>query len=134
MTLEGGCACGAIRYRILDENPRDCGYCHCRICQRTSGAPVMVFATVKRSSLALSGDEPRVYPSSNVGERWFCALCGAQFAMRDFRAPDDIEIAVASLDDPAAVAPGFHIWISSQVPWFETKDDLPRHERDRPIR
>jgi len=52
--------------------------------------------------------------------------------MRDFREPADIEIAIATLDDPNLVVPGFHIWISSRVPWFETKDDLPRHMGDRP--
>ncbi len=90
----------------------------------------MVFATVKRTSLALAGDEPRVYPSTSFGERWFCALCSTQIAMRDFRAPD-IEIAVACLDEPGAVTPHFHIWISSRVPWFEITDDLPKHVRDR---
>jgi hypothetical protein len=52
--------------------------------------------------------------------------------MRDFRAPDDVEIACATLDDPAAVRPGFHIWISSRIPWFRTDDDLPAFEGDRP--
>jgi hypothetical protein len=131
MTLEGGCACGALRFQIVDEKPRNCGYCHCRICQRTSGAPVMVFASVKRTSVVLAG-EPRVYPSTSFGERWFCAACGTQIAMRDYRAPDDLEIAIACLDAPEAVEPGFHIWISSRVSWFETKDDLPRYEGDRP--
>ena len=87
----------------------------------------MVFASVKRTSLVLAG-----VPSRDIGERWFCGLCGTQFAMRDFREPADIEIAIATLDDPNLVVPGFHIWISSRVPWFETKDDLPRHMGDRP--
>ena len=132
MKLEGGCACGAIRYQIVDEKPRDCGYCHCTICRRTSGAPAMVFAGVKRTSLVLAGDEPRVYPSTSFGERWFCALCSTQIAMRDFRFPEDIEIACATLDDPSAVRPGFHIWVSSRIPWFVTDDDLPTFEGDRP--
>jgi hypothetical protein len=132
MTLEGGCACGAIRFKILDEKPRDAGFCHCRICQRTSGAPVMAFTTVKRTSLELVG-EPRVYPSTSFGERWFCAVCGTQIAMRDFRAPDDVEIAITAFDDPSAHSPGFHIWISSRLPWLKTDDDLPCYDRDRPI-
>ena len=42
----GGCLCGAVRYRLTSA-PFDTGYCHCRMCQRTAGAPVMVFSTVK---------------------------------------------------------------------------------------
>jgi hypothetical protein len=129
--LEGGCACGAIRYRTGDP-PRDCGYCHCRICQRTGGAPCLVFASFRRASVAWSGDAPRVYRSSPVGERWFCGSCGTQVAMYDHRAPGDVELAVATLDDPAAAPPGFHIWTSSQVPWFEIRDDLPRYAEGRP--
>ncbi len=37
--ITGGCLCGAVRYES-EEPPTDSNYCHCRICQRTSGAPV----------------------------------------------------------------------------------------------
>jgi len=39
---------------------------------------------------------------------------------------------VATLDEPEAVAPGFHIFRASRIAWFETADDLPRHDRFRP--
>jgi len=35
---------------------------------------------------------------------------------------------LASLDDPALIAPALHMWTSSRVPWLEVDDDLPRHE------
>src|SRR6202035_3322444 len=44
----GRCLCGAVRYK-LESAPFDAGYCHCRICQLASGAPVMAFATVPRN-------------------------------------------------------------------------------------
>jgi hypothetical protein len=40
LPLEGGCLCGGIRYQISGE-PRSADYCHCRMCRRTAGAPVV---------------------------------------------------------------------------------------------
>ena len=42
--LEGGCFCGALRYRVEGE-PDDAGYCHCRMCQRAAGAPVLAWGS-----------------------------------------------------------------------------------------
>ena len=42
--------------------------------------------------------------------------------------PETIDFRVATLDDPDAVAPGFHIFCASKIAWFETADDLPRHD------
>ncbi|HEU0033617.1 MAG TPA: GFA family protein [Kofleriaceae bacterium] len=127
--LEGGCACGEIRYR-LDDAPYDCGYCHCRLCQRSSGAPVLVFASVKRASFVVTKGQPRRRISSHLGERWFCDRCGTQLAML-VDDPDAIDFTVATLDDPDAIAPSFHIWTDKRISWFDTRDDLPRHARGR---
>lgn len=127
----GGCLCGAVRYSLAS-TPFDVGYCHCRICQRTSGAPVMVFGTVPLTDFRLAEGSPRRRRSSDFGERWFCGDCGSPLAIRvDFQ-PDTIDIPLASLDDPALVAPCFHLWTSSRIPWFDTRDTLPRHEGFRP--
>jgi hypothetical protein len=45
---------------------------------------------------------------------------------------DEIDFAVCTLDEPGAITPGFHIFWSSRIPWFDPGDDLPRHERFRP--
>lgn len=128
---EGGCACGEVRYRLASP-PFDAGYCHCRICQLTSGAPVMAFATVRRGDLALLGRAPAKRASSEFGERWFCRDCGTPIAMLVTHQPDTIDFAIATLDDPDAVAPGFHIWAGSRIAWFDTDDGFARHDRFRP--
>jgi hypothetical protein len=129
--LTGGCACGSIRYR-LKSLPFDAGYCHCRICQLSSGAPVMAFATVPRDDLVMLGHEPVRRASSDLGERWFCGDCGTPIAMRVGHQPDTTDFTIATLDDPECVAPGFHIWTRSRIGWFDTDDTLERHERFRP--
>lgn len=128
--LEGGCLCGAVRYR-LESEPFDAGYCYCRICQLASGAPVMAFATVPRPDFTITQGAPAWRKSSNFGERWFCGECGTPLAMLVSHQPDTLDFTLATLDRPASVAPGFHIWDASRIDWFEVADDLPRHARFR---
>jgi hypothetical protein len=54
---EGGCLCGAVRYRI-EALPTDIAYCHCRMCQKASGAPAMAWATVPASAFAWTRGRP----------------------------------------------------------------------------
>src|SRR5580765_6540261 len=65
MGLTGGCMCGAVRYELKSE-PFDCGWCHCRTCQLTSGAPAMVFASVPDGGLVWTkgGEKVKSVPSS----------------------------------------------------------------------
>jgi hypothetical protein len=130
MTIVGGCACGAIRYRIAGEL-FGCGYCHCRICQRSSGAPVLVFASVARDGFVVERGALKTRRSSDHGERSFCGDCGAQIAMRVDADPDFVDIAIATLDDPGSVPPHFHIWFENHISWFDTADALIRHPAGR---
>jgi hypothetical protein len=125
--------CGAVRYELKSE-PFDCGYCHCRTCQLSSGAPAMVFASVPDGDLAWTkgADEVRSVSSSSFGHRDFCGRCGTPFLMKVDHQPETVDFSVATLDDPDSVAPGFHIFWSSRIDWFEPRDDLPRHEKFRP--
>ena len=86
LPLEGGCLCGAVRYRIGAE-PDHAGYCHCRMCQRAAGAPVVAWLTVARAAFAWTRGEPAVYRSSAKAERLFCGACGTQLAFREIAEP-----------------------------------------------
>jgi hypothetical protein len=131
--LEGGCACGAVRYRLTSE-PFDAGWCHCRICQLNSGAPAMVFASVPAGDLVWTrgGDKVKSFSSTGFGHRSFCGLCGTPFLMEVDHQPETVDFSVATLDSPERVAPGYHIFWASRIAWFEPKDELPRHARFRP--
>lgn len=131
LPLEGGCMCGAIRYRI-DAPPRDAAYCHCRMCQRSAGAPVLPWLTAASGAFAWTKGEPRVYRSSPKAERLFCPTCGTQLVFREVAKPDHVDVTLASLDDPKAVPPSHHIWTESRLAWFDTRDDLPRYPRSGP--
>jgi len=129
----GGCACGEVRYRLLSP-PFDAGWCHCRTCQLNSAAPAMVFASVPAGDLDWTRGEDKVrsFRSSSFGRRSFCGACGTPFLMQVDHQPETVDFSVATLDDPSAIAPGFHIFWSSRIAWFEPLDQLPRHDRFRP--
>ena len=131
--LDGGCACGAVRYRLAGD-PFDAGWCHCRTCQLWSGAPAMAFASVAAGDFAFVAGEESVkrFDSSSFGRRLFCGDCGTPLLMQVDHQPDTVDFTLATLDEPDAVAPGFHIFDASRIAWFETADDLPRHDRFRP--
>ena len=129
--LTGGCACGGVRYRLVSA-PFDAGYCHCTICRRSGGAPVVAFATVPLADLVLDAGAPRRRRSSAFGERWFCGDCGTQLAMRVDHQPDTIDFTIASLDAPASVRPAFHLFCAERIAWFQTADTFPRHDGFRP--
>ena len=121
----GGCACGALRYESTAA-PGETGYCHCRICQHTSAAPVLAFASFPVADFRYTRGEPAIYRSSGHGAREFCSSCGTQIAYRQKDKPMTVDVNAGSLDEPARVPPRMHIWCDSRIPWFHTADDLPR--------
>ena len=81
--------------------------------------------------LCLDPRPPAGLPLERRAGRLFCPDCGAQLAFKVVAEPERIDLAVASLDDPAPVLPEYHIWVESRLPWFETTDTLPRHRAER---
>ena len=130
--LEGGCLCGELRYAAA--GPVDAGYCHCRMCQRSSGAAALPWASFPAERFAWEKGSPAVYRSSGDGQREFCAACGSQIAFRDRRPPGTVSLNLGTLDAPGRVVPRLHIWTASRIPWFDTGDRLPRFEGSGPER
>ena len=93
----------------------------------------MVFASVPAEDFRWTEGEGEVrdLKSSNFGHRKFCGHCGTPFLMQVDHQPETVDFSVATLDEPDAVAPGFHIFWSSRIVWFDPGDDLPRHDRFR---
>jgi hypothetical protein len=129
--LEGGCLCGAVRYRVT-KAPLDSGYCHCRMCQKSSGAPLQASAEFPVSGFEIVKGTPKPYRSSPGMVRHFCPDCGSQLTFRAAENPTYISVNLPTLDNPAALSPRMHIWCDSRLPWFEVKDDLPRYDREGP--
>ena len=126
-TIEGGCHCGAVRYAIAEV--RASMVCHCRTCQRVAGAPVLAWVSVAADDYRVTKGEPASYASSPGIARTFCAACGTQLTYAS--APDEIDVTIASLDDPDAFPPTHHSWLSHNIAWIKFGDDLPSFSKSR---
>ena len=133
LKTQGGCHCGNIRY-IIESEYFIADYCHCDICRKISGAPVSAFLIVPRKDFTYTQGLPRQYASSAYAVRDFCGDCGSTLVFWRNEVNDGCndtrftEIAIGSLDCPEIIAPSAHFWTSRQLPWFNTDDNLPRHQ------
>jgi hypothetical protein len=126
--VTGGCLCGAVRY----EARAFLGmayYCHCTICQKTTGAPFEIGVLVKAGTLRFTGGTPSYFQSSSFGKRGFCPSCGSRLLWAAIGSADDWQtnVAACSLDSPGDVRPSCHTYTDTKLPWLEIADDLPRH-------
>lgn len=125
--VTGGCLCEAVRYEVSDPL-YDLHYCHCRTCQKASGAPVIAGGFVTRDALKFTCGKPKFYSSSPIVERGFCRDCGTYLLYRPKieEWSDWAIVTIASLDNPDRHTPQRHYGIESKIPWFDTNDSLPR--------
>ena len=56
--LTGGCACGAVRYR-LGSGPMFVNCCHCSDCQRQVGSAFVINAIIEADRIELMSATPR---------------------------------------------------------------------------
>ncbi|TMG98954.1 MAG: GFA family protein [Betaproteobacteria bacterium] len=128
--VEGGCLCGAIRYRIMG-TALSRGICHCRTCRRASGAPSVAWVTFRSSDVSFLAGEPTIFRSSPPVLRTFCGRCGTPLTYRHASDPDAIDVTTVSLDIPERFAPEREIWTEDKLPWEALNDALPHYRRTR---
>ena len=128
--MKGGCHCGAVRYEVSGK-PFDADYCHCKDCQRTTGAPVGVWADFKTEQIRWLSGELREYASSENVRRGFCEHCGSSISYRNINYPENFTVSISSLDDPNVFAPNYHIHTNSQVKWLNIVDDSVKYANGR---
>jgi hypothetical protein len=120
---EGGCRCGAVRYRVSGE-PFKAGLCHCAECRKETGSPFLYFADWPIDQFLAEG-EYKTYQG-----RSFCSQCGSTlFHLSE----DHVEIALGSLDEaPVAFVPQVEGWIKRREPWLVTVAGAGQHREDPP--
>lgn len=123
--FEGGCLCGAIRYRATAA-PMRAVICHCSLCRKHTGAPIALFVHFPIDSFTWLKEQPKRYRSSEFAERGFCSQCGSTVTMHEEILTDRVQVAIGSLDQPDRVAVNDHVWTQDQISWFDVRDDLPR--------
>ena len=118
--IAGGCACGRVRYtvRVRDD---EAYLCHCRMCQRATGSVSIALKTVSQDALHWQSP-PDWYDSSPIAQRPFCRACGTSLGFRFKGASDDMDLTVASFDDPSPFKPKHHFGTESMHrAWLNTQ-------------
>ena len=119
--LEGGCDCRQVRYRLAS-GPLFVHCCHCRWCQRESGASFALNAMIESDRVQLLAGQPEMVKTpSECGEGQTIARCPhCRLALWSHYAgagPLLSFVRVGTLDDPDAMPPDIHIFTASKQPW-----------------
>jgi hypothetical protein len=129
--LEGGCLCGAVRYRIRAK-PTNTMICHCRTCRRATGSPVVAWLTFANADFEVTMGTLAEFRSTPPVRRGFCGTCGTPLTYSHRESPDSIDVTTCSLDEPQAFPPTHHSWLSDDVGWVRFDDGLPAFQESRP--
>jgi hypothetical protein len=113
--LTGGCQCGAVRYSLASA-PTGASICHCRMCQKATGSPYGAYAPMAREALVFTRGAPKIFRSSEIAERGFCAECGTPLTYRNVTS-QRISVTICSLDDPELTPPEFQLDPAAAVSW-----------------
>jgi len=103
MSLEGGCYCGALRYKA-DGNPLFKGQCHCRECQYISGGHPNAIMAMPEATFAYTKGSPKQFRRGDLPNpvtREFCADCGTHILAKTPNVPGALMLKVGTLDDPS---------------------------------
>ena len=117
----GGCACGAVRYRVTGPL-RSVIACHCETCRRTSGHHVAATAA-RREAVTVRG-AVTWYRSSDTARRGFCPTCGAHLFWNGPGAT--MSIFAGTLDLPTGLGLACHIFCAEKGDYYEIADGLPQ--------
>ena len=131
--MTGGCFCGAVRY-ASSSAPRGQSMCHCRMCQRWTGAPAAMTATFPVSCFEYTGDTPSGFRTSPILERQFCSSCGTSLGYRYLVGKfSEVQfILIGTLVNPEQLSgPVHHFGIEDHLEkWVQLEDGLPTYRAD----
>ena len=131
-SLDGGCTCREVRYRMTSR-PLFVHCCHCRWCQRETGASFALNAMIEADRVALlSGSPELVNTPSNSGRGqkiWRCPRCRiAVWSNYSGAGPTVHFVRVGTLDEPDRLPPDIHIFTMSKQPWVVLPAGVPAVE------
>ncbi len=121
----GQCLCGAVQFSIQPPT-KWCAHCHCSICQRAHGAPLVTWVGVEMPQFALVSDaDLRWFKSSSDAKRGFCQRCGSTMFFKSSRWPGEMHVARACISGDIDRSPEGHVFAGARAHWFDFSDELP---------
>ena len=128
-TRTGGCLCGAVRFESGGD-PQFALQCHCRDCQRASGAPHVAAVRMAAAHFRITKGKPKRYvakaDSGNEITRAFCGDCGTPLYVQVSTRPDIVGVRVCTFDDPSWFRPQANIFVKSAQPWDHLDPSVPQ--------
>jgi hypothetical protein len=128
--MTGGCLCGAVRYEVAAD-PVYTGHCHCRSCQRSSGAGHSTYVGVPRAAMTVHGETRSYAATGGSGlQAWrhFCPVCGSQLFGIAEMDPGTATLYAGTLDDPSVIQPDAAINVRDRQPWDHVEGHLPEFD------
>jgi hypothetical protein len=126
----GRCFCGSIRYHARGAATHLC-FCHCNSCRRAVGATPVPWGTFDRQQFSVVSGKLVELRSSPQVVRGFCGDCGTSITYRHEKRPEEIDVTLVTLDDPALLMPEIHIWVQDKLPWIAITDGRPQFDQVR---
>jgi hypothetical protein len=130
VTRDGGCACGAVRYRLSSE-PLFVHCCHCLNCQRQTGSAFVVNLLIEsdRVELLAGSPQPVEVPRDDGSTQTIfrCPTCRVAVFSR-YTHPGVRFVRGGTLDEPRDITPDVHIFTRSKVNWVTLPDTVPAFE------
>jgi hypothetical protein len=128
--MEGGCACGVVRYRLTSE-PMFVHCCHCLNCQRQTGSAFVINLLIEADRVELLSGEPEPVdvPRDDGSSQRIHRCPDCQVAVySEYGRPEVRFVRGGTLDEPSSVAPDVHIFTRSKLPWVTLPEDVPAVE------
>jgi len=128
--MEGGCACGVVRYRLTSE-PMFVHCCHCLNCQRQTGSAFVINLLIEADRVELLSREPEPVdvPRDDGSTQRIHRCPDCQVAVySEYGRPEVRFVRGGTLDEPSSVAPDVHIFTRSKLPWVTLPEDVPAVE------
>jgi hypothetical protein len=127
---EGGCACGAVRYRLASD-PLFTHCCHCLNCQRQTGSAFVINLLIEADRVELLAGEPQpvdVPRDDGSTQRIFrCPSCQVA-VFSEYARPDVKFVRGGTLDQPSGIRPDVHIFTRSKLSWVTLPVGVPAFE------
>ena len=125
--IRGSCLCKGVRFEI-DGKLTAATNCHCAMCRKAHGAAFGTYAAARAADFRIVGGDELIarYRSSPGVVRTFCSRCGSTLQWLRESRPEEMDIALGTLDDDPGVRPAMHVYVGSKAPWYEIADALPQ--------
>ncbi len=125
--ITGSCLCGSVSYQV-DALAKAASHCHCSMCRKFHGAAFATLVPSQNFRWLSGGNLVKEYTAPNGTVRSFCEHCGSSLGFRVAGAAiQNMEVAIATLDQDIQITPEAHIFTAYRAPWYQPDDGLTQY-------